>query len=500
MKVKVLVSFLLIFVFSCSSDSRNITFSDSDSTGNEVTDSDSGDSGDTGNTGNLGDSGEGLCKDDDASTVRPDFWTKESHCKGEDPNYVKLFNDDIVQRIDITIAASDYQASMTDLDNLLSSGGMADDSDPDPMYIPVTVEYDGLKWEYVGMRYKGNSSLRSAYQEGVKKLSFRFNFDKYEDDHPETDNQRFYGFKKMTFSNGFKDSSLIRDKLAADMFRVGGVPAARGAFYRIYVDFGQGSTYFGLYTMIEDPSDEMLGQQFDDDSGNLYKPEGAGATWASFDEASFEKKTNEEDSDWSDILAAYNALHADRSNAETWRNGLDAVFNTEAFLRCLAINQAMVNWDSYGTMTHNYYVYQDPGNDGKLHWFPWDLNEAFLERNSGPVSVITAPPGPGGDSTSIMLDEVGSNWPLIRFLLDDDVYRAQYITFLRNTLDTSLDTAFVSGLIDKYHNMIEPYVAGTDGESSPYTNLSNSNEFTNSVTELKQHIDERRTAVENAIN
>ena len=50
----------------------------------------------------------------------------------------------------------------------------------------------------------------------------------------------------MTFSNGFKDDSLIRDKVAADIFRNAGVPAARGAFVRVYVDFGEGPTYFGL--------------------------------------------------------------------------------------------------------------------------------------------------------------------------------------------------------------------------------------------------------------
>jgi spore coat protein CotH len=91
--------------------------------------------------------------------------------------------------------------------------------------------------------------------DGILKLSFRFNFDKYEDEHPDTKNQRFYGFKKMTFSNGFKDSSLIRDKVAADLFRAAGVPAARGTFVRVYLDHGDGPVYMGLYTMIEDPSD-----------------------------------------------------------------------------------------------------------------------------------------------------------------------------------------------------------------------------------------------------
>lgn len=406
-----------------------------------------------------------------------------------------LFNDDIVQRIDITIASSDYQDSMDDLASLIT-GGMASDDSDDPMYIPVTVSYNGLEWEKVGMRYKGNSSLSSAYSSGIMKLSFRFKFDEYEDDYPELNDQRFYGFKKMTFSNGYNDSSLIKDKLAADMFRAGGVPAARGAFYRVYVDFGEGSTYFGLYTMIEDPSDEMLGQQFDDDSGNLYKPEGTGATWASFDEDSFEKKTNEDDSDWSDIIAAYDALQASSSDAATWRTNLDAVFNTDAFLRWLAINTAMVNWDSYGTMNHNYYVYADPSDDNRLVWFPWDLNESMVEQNSGPGR-----PGPGGpeSSTSVMLDETTDDWPLIRYLLDDDVYRAKYKVFLQNALDTSLDETFVYGLIDKYHDLIAPYVTGTDGEASPYTFINNSSEFTSSVTELKEHIAERRTVVEDEL-
>ena len=123
----------------------------------------------------------------------------------------------------------------------------------------------------------------------------------------------------------------------------------------------------------------------------------------------------------------------------------------------------------------------------------------MVERNSGPPPVIImAPPGPGG-STTVMLDEVNASWPLIRFLLDDDVYRAQYKVFLQNALDTSIDQTFANGLIDKYHNLIAPYVSGTEGELSPYTFLRNSSEFDSSVSELKTHIGERRTAVEDEL-
>ena len=310
-----------------------------------------------------------LCDGDGEDVERPGHWTRDSHCKGADPDYDRLFDDTVVHRIDIAIPAASHRAMLDDLDQLLAGsgggpggpgGGPPADTDEDPIWVAVTVGYDGLEWTEVGMRYKGNSSLRSAYQAGIDKLAFRLDFDQYEQAHPELDDQRFFGFKKMTFSNGFNDPSLLRDKLAADIFRDSGVPAARGAFARIYADVGDGPVYFGLYTMIEDPSNRLLDSQFEDDSGNLYKPDGTGASWSSFVASDFEKKTNEEAADWSDIESAIAALHADRSDAATWRAGLEASFDVDGFLRWLAHNQAMVNWDTYGWMTHNYYLYADP--------------------------------------------------------------------------------------------------------------------------------------------
>ncbi len=445
--------------------------------------------GDNNNTDPLPDAATtGLCPEDGADQQRPEGWTAESHCNGVGHDYDLLFDDTVVHRIDITVASSDYQATLENLDDILSGGGPGADMSEDPMWVPVTVELNGLTWTHVGMRYKGNSSLRSAWQSGVRKLSFRWNFDKFEDDYPEIQDQRFYGFKKMTFSNGFKDPSLIRDKTAADIFRSAGVPAARGAFARVYVDFGQGSTYFGLYTMIEDPSDEMLDQQFDDGSGNLYKPDGDGARWTAFIEAHFEKKTNEDEADFSDVIAAIDALNADRTDASAWRAGLEAVFDVDGFLKVLALNQTMVNWDSYGCMSHNYYVYADPSDDGRLRWFPWDLNESMLQSG-----------GPGCYPTSIMLDELGPEWPLVRNLLDDSVYRQLYRDELATAIEGAFDTDTVHALLQTHHDLIAPYVVGADGESAPYTFLNSDAEFENSLTSgnsaLKPHVVDRVAAV-----
>ena len=103
----------------------------------------------------------------------------------------------------------------------------------------------------------------------------------------------------------------------------------------MYVDYGEGSVYFGLYTMVEMIEDTVIATQFSNDEGNVYKPDGSGATFAegSFSEASFDKETNQEEEDYSDILALFAALHADNrlTDPAAWRKGLEDVFDVDSF-------------------------------------------------------------------------------------------------------------------------------------------------------------------------
>ena len=123
---------------------------------------------------------------------RPQGWTEKSHSKSADPDYKLLFPDDKVLRIDIKISSDDYQKIRNDLQKVSMNSSV------DPIYVPATVEFEGKTWWNVGFRYKGNSSLASL--KNKTKLPFRLNFDKYEDQYPELDNQRFYGFSEMTFA------------------------------------------------------------------------------------------------------------------------------------------------------------------------------------------------------------------------------------------------------------------------------------------------------------
>ncbi len=318
-------------------------------------------------------------------------------------------------------------------------GGLTFAENPD--WQPVGIHFNDKVWPEAGFRFKGNSSLSSGWRSGQRNLPFKLDFDEFEDDHPALQNQRFYGFKQLSFSNNFSDQSLQREKVMADVFRTAGVPAAETSFWLIWLDTGDGSgaNYLGLYTAVELPDDTLIETQFADDNGNMYKPDGRGATFAagSFDEASFDKETNR-DSGYEDVLALFDALHDPlrSSDPAAWRARLEQTLDVDGFLRWLATNQLAQNWDVYGVLAHNYYLYADDSR-GVLTWIPWDNNMSLQERITVPGLDVTAPQNPQagsrvfrtegfGRARSLSLEEVGDDWPLIRFLLDDLVYAARY--------------------------------------------------------------------------
>ena len=259
-----------------------------------------------------------------------------------------------------------------------------------------------------------------------------------------------------------------------------GISAAQTAFYKIYIDFGEGLKYCGVYTMLETIEDEMLKAQFGEDKGNVYKPE---SNFTAFNQTQFEKKNNEDLADWSDIQATITALNAPTrtSNPAQWRTNLEKVFNVDHFIKWLAVNTTMVNWDTYGAMAHNHYLYNH--STKKLTWIPWDNNEALTSNARVQLS----------------LAGVAASWPLIRYIADDAVYYQKYKTYVKDFNDNVFTTAKMNALFDKNTNLITPFVNGTEKEQAPYSNLTNTTSFTAALPSLKQHVVARNQAVANFV-
>lgn len=359
-------------------------------------------------------------------------------------------------------------------------GGMTDLIPRTPIYVDCDVSTSDLTLHHVGIRFKGNSSLAMAWQQGIYKMPLRLTFDELEDQYPETKNQRFYGFKYLGLSNGQSDRSLLRDKIGTEVFANAGLPAPATAFYRVYVDHGNGPVYFGLYTGIELPQDDsFLDRSFSGHKGNLYKPDGVGARWQTYDESTLGKENHEDEADFSDAKALYDALHADRTDAAKWRAGLEASLDVDGFLHWLALNTVIQDWDSSGQMAHNYYVYADPGASKRFRWIPWDHSYAFTADRA----------------LSLALSEVTEEWPLIRYLLDDSVYAAKYRSYVAQAIEKEYEPVSATARFQAAHDLIKPYVVGADGEIASHTFLSSSTDFDTAFNELIARTQARQTEV-----
>ncbi|NUM43512.1 MAG: CotH kinase family protein [Anaerolineales bacterium] len=422
----------------------------------------------------------------DEAVTRPAGWAEESHSNDAAPNYAIVFPQDKVNQITITIDPADWEAMQADMTELLGEQGAGqtgpggfggpgggqppegfdpaqggggfpgggapgfgggDFTSVNPMWVAATIEFNGNTWTNVGVRYKGNSSLQSAWREGSDKLPLKLDFDEFEDDYPEIENQRFYGFKQLSLANGFGDATFMRDTITYDLLEDAGLVAAETAAYEVILDYGEGPVSLGLYTMIEVVDDTVIDRTFGDDSGNIYEGDGPAASFAegTFDQIadSFQKENND-GTGWSDLETLYNILHSDQrtTDPEAWRASLEAIFDVDTFLEWLALSATLQHWDTYGNMTHNYYLYNNPAT-GQLTWISWDHN-LVLGGSGGPGgggfpgggNNAGGDGGRGGPSRTVTFDktEVGENWPLIRYLLDDPVYNAQYLSALEETV------------------------------------------------------------------
>lgn len=434
----------------------------------------------------------------DTLKYNPD-WTFASHGNST-PDYATAFPQDALNAIEIVMTAEQWNAvkanmkTITGIDFGMNTGGPPPAAgSTDPNYIEVTLRFRGKVWKHVGFRLKGNSTLRMAWQQGNYKLPFRLNFDEFEEKYPAITNQHFFGFEEMSFSPGAKDPSLIREKLTADIFRMAGIPCAQTAFYRVSIDFGAGLKYCGVYTGIELPDDHMIKAQFGEESGNIYKPE---LNLTSFNSILFDKKNNETAANFSDAQQLVSTLNSPlrTSNMTLWKSQMEAILDVNHFLKYLAVNNAIVNWDSYGVMAHNFYLYNH--STRKFVWIPWDHNESLV--GSPGITGSTGGGGglpPGRNALSLSMNEVTASWPLIRYIVDDPAWMQSYKNHMKQFRTNVFTEAAIYAMIDKYHSLVSPYAIGANGEQPGYTYLTSAASFTNELASLKSHVVARRALV-----
>ncbi|MDY2629873.1 MAG: CotH kinase family protein [Clostridium sp.] len=178
--------------------------------------------------------------------------TDEASNSSSNFNYVEtIFNKEQVTEIDLEIDEDNWNYL---LDNAINEE-----------YINANITVNGTKYNNVGIRAKGNSSLSMiASDDSTDRYSFKVKFDEY------VDGQTLDGLTKIALNNIMSDATYMKEYLSYDLLEKMGVPTPAFAFTNIKVNGKE----WGLYFAVEVIEEEFIERNYGYLSGNLYKPEG----------------------------------------------------------------------------------------------------------------------------------------------------------------------------------------------------------------------------------
>lgn len=354
-----------------------------------------------------------------------------------------MFDESFVHEIRITFEQENFWDSLEYYyDQYLSFGA-------EKKYMLAKVVIDGNTIDSVGVREKGYFSNWGS--EGLKE-PFKIDFNEY------VSGQKYDGLKKINLQNGFGDPTLMRDAVAYRFMRDAGVAAPRSSYTKLYLN----DEYWGLFIVVEQVDDRFLKNWFENDNGNLYKCidntslEWQGTSKTSYEDE-FELKTNEELDDWTDFIDLVDKINTD----DEFEDSISTVLQMNNYTRVLAADLLMYNWDSYYDHGRNFYLYYD-STASAFQWIPWDYNLAF-----------------SGSSSNIV---IGGSQPLVKNVMDSEIYREMYF----NHLCVMIDNYFTLDNLGEYIDQTKALIADALAEDPNkfYTTAQFNTSIENDITVL----------------
>ena len=408
------------------------------------------------------------------------------HPTASSVDYWTVFDDSQVRKITFEVAQSDWDYIWSNIEAKHT--------------IPVNADIFGQQLENVGLRMRGQFSLRES---GDKK-PWKIDTDTF------IDGQEYKNLKQLLFVNNIGDPSLLEEKIAYEMMQFAGLPASFTCYVEIWFDISdddQPPEFWGIYSMIERVDRKFLANRFGQDAkdGNLYKASHAqrgpmdlvyyGDAIEDFPrqngQYAYGKMTNEAEADYSDIVNLTRVIDGQSyPTPKAFAQTLEAVFNVDGFLRYMAVVDATMNWDIYPYTGNNYYLYHNPQTE-KFEWIPWDLS-----WGGNPEHPVFDALGPG----------LADRTPLHTLVFQVPEYRLRYAAYLDLLMQHFFDPQIIGEKAQAYHEMILPRLSqGTgdkmySGESSSFTIEQAQASWQNLVDRVRARKDYLQSAIFNYRN
>jgi CotH kinase protein/Lamin Tail Domain/Secretion system C-terminal sorting domain len=324
------------------------------------------------------------------------------------------------------------------------------------------VKINGIQYDSVGVKYKGNSSYDSTYIKNPL--------------HIEIDhflNQSHQGVTDIKLSNCYADPSMIREVLAYDILK-NYMHAPSSNFAQLYIN----GSYIGLYSNDESINKDFCSNHFYSSQNTFFKCNpivipgpttksnlryitgGDSSSYFNF----YELKSA---SGWNDLVTLCDSVTNHGSTMES-------IVDIDRVAWMLAFNNLLVNLDSYtGVFCQNYYIYKD--NTGHYNPVVWDLNMAFGgfpflgsgNTSMGSLSIANMQQlNPTAHSTD-------PYWPLINAIMNNGMWKRMYIAHLRTIANEMIASNLYQSTAAQLQSLIDTAVLSDPNKFYTYTQFQN---------------------------
>jgi spore coat protein CotH len=280
---------------------------------------------------------------------------------------------------DISLTVDDTQAYRQMINTYIQT--------EEKVWISATVTIDGRTWRNVGLKLKGNSSLRGVTLETAlqspQSLPWIIRLDKY------VDGQSYDGHTELVI-RGNRTATSLNEAVALDLLKLTGLASQLAVASR----FSMNGSDAQLRLVVQNPNDAWDQAAFGDEGGLLYKAEAGGNySYRGDDPAAYDDVFDQEagEDDLTPLIAFLKFIN--QSDDATFAAQLPRHLDVDAFATYLAFQELINNFDDIDGPGNNSYLHYDPAT-GVMTVVAWDHNLAFNQGLGGPGG--RGAPGDGG--------------------------------------------------------------------------------------------------------
>jgi spore coat protein CotH len=432
---------------------------------------------------------------------------------------VALFDESVIHSIQILISDSDYQQMIT----TYKQTGLKD-------YFHADVIIDGERVNNVGLRLKGNASLRTAvgggpggfgrpggpgnlpqfdpqdrqqfnpqnrpdnealpgapggappagedfFQSGqtgdATRIPLMIKFDEF------VSGQRYQGYALVAIRTyGISnDAAMLNEPVTNAVFRAMSLPATRTAYAGVQLNDDPEK----LYSISEVIDETYLSRYFYVADGVLYKAElGANLAYLGEDPStyarSFTQQTRQNNADLAPLIAFTRFLS--QSDDASFERELPNYLDVDAFAAYLATNNLLVNSDSIAGMSNNYYLYYDNISQ-RFTLLMWDANESLGKLGGGQAATFDI----YNQSQTGMGRRMGGPNILVTRFMGNATFKALYEQKVKQVYQTAFASGAIAGQVEKYAALVR--------QANPQRGLVGSDNYERAVAKVLNFISQR---------